>query len=273
MQSCLQSSKVFTLSKGNKVSHFSSLSPEQWSLSPIKRLLCCKILFFQWCNDAVHICCDICAGKVIFWKGSFPSDKIHISFCLCLTWPGCPRITCWDWLRDRGQIKWVLWLAWTATFERNRCRSLAHTDVPIAAEARDWWREDTTARGGSCWCRACLWAWDGQGRGRGGWRGRGERAPRREQTTWITGLKGWPDRVNLNNSEQKTASLLTSPLLHFHWQLSNKHTPSSKTFKRSFSSGFSTKLRGIFFLLCPVKRESRSKGSKTLRIVKNRDYV
>lgn len=75
-----------------------------------------------------------------------------------------------------------------------------------------------------------------------------------EQTTWITGLKGWPDRVNLNNSEQKTASLLTSPLLHFYWQLSNKYTLSSKTFKRSFSSGFSTKLKGDFFFTQPSEK-------------------
>lgn len=91
------------------------------------------------------------------------------------------------------------------------------------------------------------------------WReGRGEEGRGRHgaQTTWITGLKGRPDRVNLNNSEQKTASLLTSPLLHFHWQLSNKHTLSSKTFKRSFSSGFSTKLR-VFFMLFALQSEKR----------------
>ncbi|KAK5851776.1 hypothetical protein PBY51_023303 [Eleginops maclovinus] len=131
--------------------------------------------------------------------------------------------------------------------ERNRCCSLARADVPIVAEARNWWRKDTTARGrklpmpgmfvGMGWPRLR----EGECEGRGGV-GR-----RREQTTWIMGLKGWPDRVNLNNSEQKTASLLTSPLLHFHWQQSNKHTPSSKTFKRSFSLGFSTELKGILF--------------------------
>lgn len=38
-------------------------------------------------------------------------------------------------------------MAWTAMLERNRCCSLAHTDVPIAAEACDWWREDATALG------------------------------------------------------------------------------------------------------------------------------
>lgn len=103
--------------------------------------------------------------------------------------------------------------------------------------------------------------------------GEQERGPSGEQTTWIgvgggvevagggggIGLKGWPDRVNLNNSEQKTASLLTSPLLHFHWQLSNKYMLSSKTFKRSFSSDFSTKSRDFFFsplfLFCSLNRE------------------
>lgn len=99
------------------------------------------------------------------------------------------------------------------------------------------------------------WLGRREGRGKGG---------RGVQTTWITGLKGWPDRVNPNNSEQKTASLLTSPLLHFHWQLSNKHIPSSKTLKRSFSSGFSTK-GDFFFLLCPVKRESKLKKLKHTR--------
>lgn len=61
----------------------------------------------------------------------------------------------------------------------------------------------------------------------------GERGHREEQTTWIRGLNGWPDRVNQNNSEQKTASLLTFPLLDFHWQFSNKHMLSSKTFMRT----------------------------------------
>lgn len=87
------------------------------------------------------------AGKVIFQDASFPCDKIHISLCLCLSWLGCPGIGCWDWLHDRGQIKWVLWLAWTAMLERNRCCSLACADVPIVGEARDWWRKDTTALG------------------------------------------------------------------------------------------------------------------------------
>lgn len=119
----------------------------------------------------------------------------------------------------------------------------SHTDVPIAAEACDWWKGDTTA------LRRKL-ANTGHVCGHGvakakGVEGEGEREHHREQTTWIMGLKGQPDRVDLNNSEQKTASLLTSPLLHFHWQRSNKHMLSSKTFKRSFSSGFSTE--GIFF--------------------------
>lgn len=116
----------------------------------------------------MHICCDICAGKSHFLEGFFPCDKIHISFCLCLLWPGCRWTTCWDWLQDRDQIKGVLWLAWTATIKKNRCCSLAHINVPIAAEACDWRRKDTTALRGSCWCRACLWARDGRGRARGG---------------------------------------------------------------------------------------------------------
>lgn len=201
-----------------------------------------------------------------FLEGPFPSDKTHISFCLCLSWPGCPWITCWDWPHDRSQIKWVLWLASTATLERNRCCSLAHADMPIAAERCDWWREDTTTLRGSRWCRACWWAWGGRGGRRegGGGEGERERGRHRVQTTWITGLKGRTDRVNMNNSEQKTASLLTSPLLHFHWLLSNKHKPSSKTFKKGFSSGFSTIWReNYFFLLCPVKRESGLKDSNT----------
>lgn len=122
-----------------------------------------KVAFFpmmQWCS--AHLLWHLC-WESHFLEGPFPSDIIHISFCLRLSWPGCRRITCWDWLQDRGQIKWVLWLAWTATLERNRCCSLAHTDVPIAAEACDWLREDTTALGGSCRCPACLWAWDGRG--------------------------------------------------------------------------------------------------------------
>ncbi|CAB1418312.1 unnamed protein product [Pleuronectes platessa] len=89
---------------------------------------------------------------------------------------------------------------------------------------------------------------------RSGGRGRGRRG---EQTTWITGLKGRPDRVNLNNSEQKTASLLTSPRLHFHWQPSNKHTLSSKTFKRIFSSGRGSDAR---LPICPQPRERESAG-------------
>lgn len=136
-------------------------------------LPCCRELFFRWCNDTTHICCDICAGKVIFWKVRSPSDKIHISSCLCLSWTGCPWITCWGWLRDRGQIKWVLWLAWTTALERNRCCSLAHTDVPMAGEPRDWWSEDTTALGGSSLdgrhvCGHGGWPRQREGRGTGG---------------------------------------------------------------------------------------------------------
>lgn len=45
------------------------------------------------------------------------------------------------------------------------------------------------------------------------WRDWGHRV----QTTWILSLKGWPDRVNLNNVVQKTqrkpADFLTLPLL------------------------------------------------------------
>lgn len=93
---------------------------------------------------------------------------------------------------------------------------------------------------------------------------------RRAQTTWITGLKGRPDRVNLNNSEQKTASLLTSPRLHFQWQSANKHILPSRTFKRSFSLGFSTKLKGFFFSFPTEKRESGPTDSKTqVAIFKN----
>lgn len=126
----------------------------------------------QWRN--AHLLWHLC-WESHFLEGPFPSDKIHISFCLCLSWPGCPRITCWDWLHDRGQIKWVLWLAWTAMLERNRCCSLAHTDVPIAAEACYWWREDTTALGGSCWCRGMFvgtgWTRLKEGRVKRGWGG------------------------------------------------------------------------------------------------------
>ena len=130
--------------------------------------------------------------------------------------------------------------------ERNRCCSLACADVPIVGEARDWWRKDTTALGRKLPMPG-MFVGTGRPRLREGECEGGGEGRRREQTTWITGLKGWPDRVNLNNSEQKTASLLASPLLHFHWKRSNKHTLSSRTFKRSFSSGFSTELRGILF--------------------------
>lgn len=163
------------------MSHFSRVSPLNNDPSVLSKGCFAARHFFpmmQWCK--AHLLWHLC-WESHFLEGPFPSDKIHISLCLCFSWPGCPRITCWDWPRDRGQIKWVLWLAWTAMLERNRCCSLAHPDVPIAAEARDWWREDTTTLGGSCWCRACLRARDGRGGGRGGWRGRegGERAPRR----------------------------------------------------------------------------------------------
>lgn len=241
--------KAFTLLKGNKMSHSSRVWPLNNDPSVLSNARLTAANFFpmmQW--HKAHLLWHLC-WESHFLEGPFPSDKIHISSCLCLSWPGCPWITCWDWLPDRGQIKWVLWLAWTATFERNRCCSLAHTDVPIAAEPCDWWREDTTALGGSS-LMAGKFVGTGWPRRREGREGVGvvDGGCRGEQTTWITGLKGRPDRVNLNNSEQKTASLLTSPLLHFHWQLSNKHMLSSKTFKRSFSSGFSTNLRGIFFL-------------------------
>lgn len=241
--------KAFTLLKGNKMSHSSRVSPLNNDPSVLSKGCLSARNFFpmmQWCNT--HLLWHLC-WESHFLEGPFPSDKIHISFCLCLSWPGCPWITCWDWLHDRGQIKWVLWLAWTATVERNRCCSLAHTDVPIAAEPCDWWREDTTALGGSLLMPGMFVVTGWPRRREERTRGVGVGVSRGrcgEQTTWITGLKGRPDRVNLNNSEQKTASLLTSPLLHFHWQLSNKHTLSSKTFKRSFSLGFSTTLRGIF---------------------------
>lgn len=78
-------------------------------------------------------------------------------------------------------------------------------------------------------------------------RGRGrERRHSAEQTTWITGLKGQSDTVNLSYSEQKTASLLTSLLLHFHWQLSKTHMLFRKTFEMELQLGFFHQLRGFF---------------------------
>lgn len=42
------------------------------------------------------------------------------------------------------------------------------------------------------------------------------------------------------SGQQWKASLLTSPLLHFHWRLSNKYMLTSKTFKRSSDFFFPT---------------------------------
>lgn len=89
-----------------------------------------------------------------------------------------------------------------------------------------------------------------KGRGR-----RGERGCSGESTTWITGLKGWTDAVNLSNREQKTASLLTSPLLHFHWQLPKTHMLSRKAFQKELQLGFFHQLWGIFFIfILPTNR-------------------
>lgn len=188
--------------------------------------------FFQWCNDAVHICCDICAGKVIFWK-------VRISFCLCFSWSGCRWITCWDWLHDRGQIKWVLWLAWTATLERNRCCSLAHTDVPISAEACYWRREDTTALRGSCWCRACLWARMAEADGGEGERGRGRYGENRPPGSWAS-KAGLTESIWTTVNRRQPVCWLPLSCIFTGSFPTNTHRP-ARLSKRSFSSGFSTK--------------------------------
>lgn len=142
--------------------------------------------------------------------------------------------------------------------EGNKWCSLARNNAPIVLESRDWWNEDTTVLGGSCRCLMLVCglgvaeAEDGEGIG-----GR-----YRVQTTWIPGLKGWPDRVNLNNSEQKTASLLTSPHLHFHWQLSNKHTPSSKDFQKQLQLVFFHQLKEYFFFFSALPGEKRKQIKK-----------
>lgn len=202
--------------------------------------------FFQWCNEAEHICCDICAGKVIFWKVRSPAIKSIFLFCLCLSWPGCPWITCWDWLHDRGQIKWVLWLAWTATLERNRCCSLAHADVPIAAEARDWQREDATvALGGSCWCWACLWARDAGVGGRGGCKGGEDATERTDHLDHGPQRLAWQSQSEQQWTEDSQSA--DFPSLAFSLAALQETHAVQQGFQKELQLGFFHQVKGDFF--------------------------
>lgn len=149
----------------------------------------------QWCNDRGHICCvTFGLEKSHFLEGPFPAVTEYVFLSACASRGlGSLWITCWGWLPDRGKLKWVLWLAWAARLERNRCCLLALAGVPMAAEACDWPREDTTALGGSWWLMPGIFV----GRGREGWRGK--RAPK-----WADHLDLEPQRLTWQSrSEQQ----------------------------------------------------------------------
>ena len=232
--------------QGNKVSHFSKVLPLNNEPSVLSKG-CFSVRYFfpmmQW--SRAHLLWHLC-WESHFLEGPFPSDKIHISFCLCLSWPGCPWITCWDWLHDRGQIKWVLWLAWTATLERNRCCSLAHADVPIAAEARDWRREDTTAAlGGSCWCWACLWARDAGVGGRGGCEGGEDAMERTDHLDHGPQRLAWQSQSEQQWTEDSQSA--DFPSLAFSLAALQETHAVQQGFQKELQLGFFHQVKGDFF--------------------------
>lgn len=195
----------------------------------------------QWCStDSLwHLC-----WESNFRESPFPIAKIHISSCLCRSWPGCPWITCWDWLCDRGQIKWVLWLACRTTPEKNRCRSLAYTNVPITAEPCDWWKEDTTAQRGSRWCQACLWAWGSGGEGReGGWGGK--RAPQRtDHLDYRPQRPAWQSQSEQQWTEDSQSA--DFPSLAFSLAVCQQTHAAQQNFQKRLQLGFFHQLKGLF---------------------------
>lgn len=154
---------------------------------------------------------------------------------------GCRQLC--DGLWGRAQIKLWLWLAQTARLGEKQV-SLIGSQRCDHSRGASRLAEERHRRSGKeplmpgVFCGRRL----DPVRGRGG-----ERRRSAQQTTWITGLKGRSDTANLSFSEQKTASLLTSPLLHFHWQLSKTHMLSRKTFEKELQLGFFHQLRGFFY--------------------------
>lgn len=54
-------------------------------LQSYQKVVLLQDTFFQWCNNAMDIWCDICAGKVIFWKVRSPAIKsIFLAACASL---------------------------------------------------------------------------------------------------------------------------------------------------------------------------------------------
>lgn len=246
-----------------------------------------NFLFFpmmQWCNT--HLLWHLC-WESHFLEGPFPSDKNpYFFFCLvCLSWPGCPWITCWDWLGDRGQIKWVLWLAWTATLERNRCLSLARADVPMAAEPRDWRREDTTALGGSCWCLGMFvgtgvvgW-WEGGGEGEGGWgeMGRGLRST--DHLDHGPQRPAWQSQSEQQWTEDSQSA--DFPSLAFSLAAFQQTHAVQQDFQKELQLGFFHPVKGDFFSSSSSRSAQwkekvdykQKKSSNTPRIVRNHYYL
>lgn len=225
------------------MSHFSKV--HSWTISPQsyqKVSLLYKNIFplMQWCS--AHLQWHLC-WESRFLDASLPCHKIHISLCLSLSWPGCPGITCWDWLRDRGQIKWVLWLAWTAMLERNRCCSLAHSSVPIAAEASYWWKEDTTTpeeaadAGHVCGHRLAKVGGGGEGE---------ERAPERtDHLDHRPQRLDWQSQSEQQWTEDSQSADFPSPAFSLA-ALQQTHSV-QKDFQKELQLGFFHQVQGIFF--------------------------
>lgn len=268
MPSCRQYSPVHTnkqsfhtFKKQQNESFFPSLTPEQWSLSSIKRLLYCKELFS---NDARHICCDISAGKVIFWKVRSPAIKsIFLEAC------ASNELRVELALRQRpNKVGVMIGMdshAWEKQVSFIGSHWCAHSYGDLWLVERRHHRSEEEA----CCCRACLWAWGCRDGGSWGWG--------REGTTKNRPPGSWASKASLTESIWTTVNR-RQPVcwLPLSWIFTGS-VPTNTCCPARLSKGASARVipprRFFFFSLWPGKTESRLKGSKTPRIVNNHYYL
>lgn len=216
--------------------------------------------FFQWCNDAAHICSDICAGKVIFWK----VRNFFLPVPLTASMP----------------VNYVLRLA-----TRQRPNKVG---VMIGMDSHAW--EKQVLFIGSQWCaHGCRGSrlvegrhhrserkllmpgmfvgTDGRGGGRGGWSGGGRHRGENRPPGSRASKAGLTESIwTTVNRRQPVCWLPLSCIFTGSFPTNTRR--SARLSKRSLSLGFSTKLRRTI-LLCPSIQGSRLKSSKSQRIVKN----